>query len=298
MKVAKSYAGYTFDETKAYEKNGKLYVKATCKCDRCVKGIYACRVENGMPVPHPAYGGICLQCGGSGYLTKEVRLYTDKEFETMERANAKAAEKRAAEREAKMLAEYDDKRKKWIADNGFNEEGVTYVYFPADSYDVKEDLKEAGFRFNYSIFWHIAEVPEGYADKVIEVHLDDVVEFSAWGEGHYTMETKEKVEAAMKAARPHVDSVSEWVGEGKDKITDLQATLVDIHNYQTHYGLSSIVKFVTSEGNILKWFTSVNLAFSVGDEVLISATIKELITDKYEDDAKVTVITRAKLKAV
>ena len=298
MRVAKSYAGYTFDETKAYEKNGKLYVKATCVCDRCVKGVYVCRIENGMPVPHPAYGGICLQCGGTGILKKEVRLYTDKEFEVMERAKAKASEKRAAEREAKMLAEYDEKKRKWIAENGFTETGVTYVYFPADSYDVKETLKDAGFKFNYSLFWHIAEVPEGYEDKVIEVRLDDVVEFSAWGEGHYKMETREQIDAAMKAARPHVDSPSEWVGENKDKITDLQATLVDIHNYQSKYGISSIVKFVTPEGNILKWFTSVNLAFKVGDEVLISATIKELITDKYEDNAKVTVITRAKLKAV
>lgn len=298
MRVAKSYEGYTFDETKAYEKNGKLYVNATCKCDRCVKGIFPCRIENGMPVPHPAYGGICLQCGGTGILKKEVRLYTDKEFEAMERSKERAAEKRASEREAKMLAEFDEKKKKWLEENGFNAENVTYVYFPADSYDVKETLKENGFRFNYNLFWHIAEIPVGYEDKVIPIQLEDVVEISAWGEGHYTIGSKEKVEAAMKAARPHAENPSEWVGEVKDKIVDLQATLTDIHNYQSRYGISSIVKFVTPEGNILKWFTSVNLNFEVGDEVLVSATIKELVNDKYEDDAKVTIVTRAKLKAV
>ena len=39
MRVAKSYVGYEYDETKAYEKNGKMYVSARCKCDRCTKEI-------------------------------------------------------------------------------------------------------------------------------------------------------------------------------------------------------------------------------------------------------------------
>ena len=30
---------------------------------------------------------------------------------------------------------------KWLQENGFNEEGYTYIYFPKDSYDVKEELK-------------------------------------------------------------------------------------------------------------------------------------------------------------
>ena len=47
MRVAKSYEGYEYDETKAYEKNGKIYVSARCKCDRCTKGVYVTRVENG-----------------------------------------------------------------------------------------------------------------------------------------------------------------------------------------------------------------------------------------------------------
>ena len=84
MRVAKSYVGYEYDETKAYEKNGKMYVSARCKCDRCTKGVYITRVENGQLIPHPAFGGVCLKCGGSGFITKEVRLYTDKEFEQME----------------------------------------------------------------------------------------------------------------------------------------------------------------------------------------------------------------------
>ena len=44
-----------------YEKNGKLYTAVQDICDRCQNGVYVCRVENNQPIPHPAYGGVCLK---------------------------------------------------------------------------------------------------------------------------------------------------------------------------------------------------------------------------------------------
>ena len=135
MRVAKSYEGYEYDETKAYEKNGKMYVSARCKCDRCNgSGIAISHVCNGQPVPYVNDGGICYNCNGAGYFRKEIRLYTNKEFEQMEKASIKAAEKREAAREQKMKAEYANKRAKWLEENGFNENLTTFVYFPADSF--------------------------------------------------------------------------------------------------------------------------------------------------------------------
>ena len=105
MRVANSYVGYEYDETKAYEKNGKMYVSARCKCDRCNgSGIAISHVCNGQPVPYVNDGGICYSCNGAGYFRKEIRLYTDKEFEQMEKASIKAAEKREAAKEQKMKA--------------------------------------------------------------------------------------------------------------------------------------------------------------------------------------------------
>lgn len=298
MRLAKTYSNYSFDETKAYNKNGKLYVLASCPCDRCTNGIFVSRVENGKLIPHPNANGVCFKCGGSGTIAKEVRLYTDEEYEKMEKANVKAAEKRASEREAKMKAEYDEKKAKWIAENGFNENGITYVYYLNDSYNVKETLKDEGFRFNSTLLWHCPTIPVGYEDKVIEIKMSDWVEFSAWGEGHYIIGAKEEVDAAMRDARRMNACPSEWIGEPKDKIYGLSATLTDIHNYNSKYGVSSIVRFETEPGNIIKWFTSTVVDIEVGSKVLVSATIKENIVDKYEDDAKVTIITRAKLQAV
>ena len=295
MRVAKSYVGYEYDETKAYEKNGKMYVSARCKCDRCTKGVYVTRVENGQPVPHPAFGGVCLKCGGSGVITKEVRLYTDKEFEQMEKASIKAAEKREAAREQKMKAEYANKREKWLEENCFNENLTTFVYFPADSFEVKDSLKDAGFKFNRSLLWHIANIPEGYEDKVVEITLDQVAEIGAWGEGCYKPNARTFVDDMLKNCRPIEESTSEWIFEEKERFYDYAVVLKSVRGMETRFGYSQLVKFEDANRNILQWWTAVEIKAEVGDQVLLTGTVKA--HDEYKG-VKSTTVTRCKIKAV
>ena len=295
MRVAKSYEGYEYDETKAYEKNGKMYVSARCKCDRCTKGVYVTRVENGQPIPHPAFGGICLKCKGSGFITKEVRLYTDKEFEQMEKASAKAAEKREAAREQKIKAEYANKRAKWLEENGFNENLTTFVYFPANSFEVKDNLKDAGFKFNRSLLWHIANIPEGYEDKVVEITLDKVAEIGAWGEGCYRPNARAFVDDILKNCRPIEESTSEWLFEEKERFYDYAVVLKSIRGMETRFGWTQLVKFEDANGNILQWWTAVEIKAEVGDQVLLTGTVKA--HDEYKG-VKSTTVTRCKIKAV
>ena len=295
MRVAKSYEGYEYDETKAYEKNGKMYVSARCKCDRCTKGVYVTRVENGQPIPHPAFGGVCLKCGGSGFITKEVRLYTDKEFEQMEKASAKAAEKREAAREQKMKAEYANKRAKWLEENGFNENLTTFVYFPANSFEVKDNLKDAGFKFNRSLLWHIANIPEGYEDKVVEITLDKVAEIGAWGEGCYRPNARTLVDDVLKNCRPIEESTSEWLFEEKERFYDYAVVLKSVRGMETRFGWTQLVKFEDANGNILQWWTAVEIKAEVGDQVLLTGTVKA--HDEYKG-VKSTTVTRCKIKAV
>ena len=295
MRVAKSYVGYEYDETKAYEKNGKMYVSARCKCDRCTKGVYVTRVENGQPIPHPAFGGVCLKCGGSGFITKEVRLYTDKEFEQMEKASAKAAEKREAAREQKMKAEYADKRAKWLEENCFNENLTTFVYFPADSFEVKDSLKDAGFHFSKNLLWHIANIPEGYEDKVVEIALDQVAEIGAWGEGFYRPGARTFVDDILKNCRPIEESTSEWLFEEKERFYDYAVVLKSVRGMETRFGWTQLVKFEDANGNILQWWTAVEIKAEVGDQVLLTGTVKA--HDEYKG-VKSTTVTRCKIKAV
>ena len=295
MRVAKSYEGYEYDETKAYEKNGKMYVSARCKCDRCTKGVYVTRVENGQLIPHPAFGGVCLKCGGSGFITKEVRLYTDKEFEQMEKASIKAAEKREAAREQKMKAEYANKPKKWLEENCFNKNLTTFVYFPADSFEVKDSLKDAGFRFSKILLWHIANIPEGYEDKVVEINLDQIAEIGAWGEGCYKPDARTLVDDILKNCRPIEESTSEWLFEEKERFYDYAVVLKSVRGMETRFGWTQLVKFEDANGNILQWWTAVEIKAEVGDQVLLTGTVKA--HDEYKG-VKSTTVTRCKIKAV
>jgi len=296
MRVAKSYEGYEYDETKAYEKNGKMYVSARCKCDRCNgSGIAISHVCNGQPVPYVNDGGICYSCNGAGYFRKEIRLYTDKEFEQMEKASAKAAEKREAAREQKMKAEYADKRAKWLEENCFNENLTTFVYFPADSFEVKDSLKDAGFHFSKNLLWHIANIPEGYEDKVVEIALDQVAEIGAWGEGFYRPGARTFVDDILKNCRPIEESTSEWLFEEKERFYDYAVVLKSVRGMETRFGWTQLVKFEDANGNILQWWTAVEIKAEVGDQVLLTGTVKA--HDEYKG-VKSTTVTRCKIKAV
>lgn len=265
MRVANSYVGYEYDETKAYEKNGKMYVSARCKC------------------------------GGSGEIVKEIRLYTDKEFESMERANAKANEKKAAEREQKMKAEYADKRAKWLEENCFNESLTTFVYFPADSFEVKDSLKDAGFRFSKNLLWHIANIPEGYEDKVVEITLDQVAEIGAWGEGCYRPDARAFVDDMFKNCRPVEESTSEWLFEEKERFYSYAVVLKSVRGMETRFGWTTLIKFEDNCGNILDWWTSTDVKAEVGDRVLLTGTVKS--HNEYKGN-KTTVVTRCKIKVI
>lgn len=130
------------------KKNGKLYTVVEGACDRCGgTGVFACRVENGHPVPHPAYGGVCLKCGGTGKITKTVRLYTEGEYRSAQKAKAN----RKAKAEETMQARIKERKAKaftrWLERNGFNENEETYLIY-GNTYPIKDKLKEAGCKFS------------------------------------------------------------------------------------------------------------------------------------------------------
>lgn len=297
MKVAKSYKHYNIDFSKAYNNsNGKLVVDVKEPCNKCNgTGIAISHVNNGVPIPYVNDGGICYSCMGSKYFHKTIRVYTDKEFEQMEKANVKAAEKKAAAREEKMKAEYADKRAKWLEENCFNENLTTFVYFPADSFDVKDTLKDAGFRFSKNLLWHIANIPEGYEEKVVEITLDQVAEIGAWGEGFFRPDARTFVDDILKTCRPVKESTSEWIFEEKERFYDYAVTLKSVRGMDTRFGWTQLVKFEDAEGNELDWWTAVEINAEVGDQVLLTGTVKK--HDEYKDN-KMTVVTRCKIKAV
>lgn len=291
LMVAKSYRGAE-RVGEPFEKNGKPYQRIKEKCDRCSgHGIIVARVENGQLIPIPVDNGICYTCGGRGYFIKEVRLYTEKELESMERANERVRQKKAEEREAKMKAEFAGNRIKWLDENGFNEDEVTYVYAGADSYQIKDELKDAGFCFSSTLKWHKTTRDEKYTDNLIEVKLGDLAEWSAWGKASFNRDAQKIVEEKIAATQPKVDS--EWIGEVGDKITNIKVQLIRKYTMDGKYGVTTLYGFQDENGNIINWWSSTFQEIEQGQwTTIIRATIKKL--DEYKG-IKQTVITRAKL---
>ena len=276
--------------TEPYEKDGKLYTKVKEQCDRCTNGIYAIGVENGQIKPHPAYNGVCLKCGGTGFLTKEVRLYTEKEYMSMKRAAAARKERAEKERKAKMEAEFDHNKELWLKTNGFSEDGFTYVV-TGNSYAIKDQLKEAGFKYDSVLRWHRA-TPEGYEENTIKVNLDDVIEISAWGEGHYLSSAKKFIDNLLKEEDDEQEE-SEWYGEVGGKVKEHKVRFTNRYSYQSQWGLSNIYTFKDDTNHTFVWFTTKGLSYELNTPLILTGTIKEHKTYK---DTHQTIVTRCKVK--
>jgi len=288
--VADSYKGFELIGEPYLNKAGKMVTIARCKCDRCIKGIFVTRIENGQPVPHPAYGGVCLKCGGKGYIQKEIRLYTKAEYDTMQRNNERTRQRKAEAAEAKRLAEFDTKKAKWLSDNGFNAEGNTYLYIKEDSYQIKDELKAAGYKYNPMLKWHGPTAGE-FEDATEAHNVEEFYELTAWGTYVPYADAKSKVESIIRASRPV--STSEWIGSVGDRLKNIPVTLVGIYPFEGKYGMSQIVKFNDESGNQIIWFTSVDIQVEVGECCFLSGTIKKLSEYK---GVKNTIVTRCKVK--
>ena len=272
-----------------YEKNGKMYAKAIMKCDRCGGlGIIASRVENGQIIPIPVDNGICYACLGAKTITKEVRLYTPEERERLDRYAEAAKARKLAKQEAEMKKNFAARKATWLEKNGFTADGYTYI-ITGNSYSIKDELKANDWKFDTVLLWHKAD-PAGYEDRVIKVYVEDVFEFSAWGDGHYRSGAIDIVKNMLKAIEP--PSKSEYQGVVGESITT-EAIVTSVRNISTRYGISTIVTFEDSLGNIYVWFTTAKSIPEEGDNVTFTAKVKE---HKEYNDVKQTIITRARIK--
>lgn len=283
--VADSFQGYELIGV-PYEKSSKLYSKARAQCDRCIKGVYVTRVENNQPVPHPAFGGVCLKCKGTGYIDKEIRLYTEKEKEAMVRAKQRKTEKQVQEK----LQKAEEKKREWLEKNGFSAEGITTIYVGQDSFDIKDELKEKGWQYSGYIGWHIGQinVSDYDAEKIVELPVEQLAAFSLYGDGSWLSTAKNTVNQIRDSRRPQ--SKSMWIGEEKGKIDSLPIVVKRISGFMSKFGWTNIVTLLSGD-DIITWITSTDIKLAEGENYYLSATIKEHKEYKSE---KQTLIIRPK----
>lgn len=88
--------------------------------------------------------------------------------------------------------------------------------------------------------------------------------------------------------------VSNYFGDIGSKV-QVKVKIFLVKNFDTQYGTTTLVGFVSDNGNVFKWFASGFKELNVGDEVIVTGTVK---THSEYNGIKETLLTRCKLKSV
>jgi len=294
--VADSYKNWMQIGEPINAASGRPYIKVETTCDRCGgSGIFASRVENGHIVPHPAYGGVCLKCNGTGKLHKHVRVYTDKEAAKNAEARKRKAARRAErdkERLEANIRDSEENKKYWMKQQGFGEDGLVWVVYGQNTYSIKDQLKKMGCLYSPLLGWHSKEpleLPEGYG--MISFSFDDLYTWiPQFKRGAFKPEAEEKIKTTIRDAEG--SNRSQHVGQVGERLRDVPAIYKGTHGYEGNYGWTYIHTFQIND-DALVWFTSKKLDFNMNDAVYLTATIK-----KHDEhfNVKETIITRAIVK--
>ena len=267
---------------KVDEEIRKAYITETCwKCGG--SGEYA-------------WFGTCFACGGSGHIDKWVKAYTKEELDKYVVAQEKAKERRekkAEQARQEKLNNSDENRKELLAKWGYDPENpLIWLVGGGSTFEIKDWLKEQGCKFCKELGWYSCkelDVPEGYT--MVSINFMDVYDWFPMVKRFEIKENaKEIADAALATLMP--ESHSEYVGEVKERVRDLDVTLTSARSFDGFYGTNFIYTFDYKE-NVLIWITSSCKDIEVGDKLLLTGTIKEHETYK---GVKQTKLSRCVIK--
>lgn len=181
----------------------------------------------------------------------------------------------------------------WLEKNGFNTENeLTWCIGGGDTYEIKNELKEMGFKFNPLLKWHINEpvdVPTGYG--MVSFSFDELF---YWEDKRGTALIKTTAESLIEARAKELEtpSLSEYMGYIGERLRNLEAIFISGHGFNSKYGWSNIYTFKYGE-NELKWFSQKDLDFEKNQKILLTGTVKD--HSEYKG-VKATILSRCIVK--
>lgn len=230
------------------------------------------------------YSGICFQCNGSGIYETGWKEYTP-EYQ----------QKLLAKRDARMAKQADEKNTEFLAKNGFDAEGNTWV-ITGNTFDIKEELKEAGAKYEPALGWHI-DHETSYPS--VKVNFEEITHKN--DHNWLSFNLYKEVKAVIESKMPKVEKpVSGYVGEIGEKL-ETEVT------YVKHYGYSipayngfgedyvSLFTFEDADGNVIVWKTTAYPEVSVGQKYILKGTVSD---HREYKEVKQTFLKRCKLQEV
>lgn len=101
--------------------------------------------------------------------------------------------------------------------------------------------------------------------------------------------------ATERADRENNSKANQWIGNIKDRLKGLQATVKRFNCIDGYYGMTTIVTLETEEGNTLVWFATNNPDVEVGDQWELDGTVKD--HNDY-NGTRQTILTRVKYNVI
>lgn len=183
----------------------------------------------------------------------------------------------------------------WMQKNGFNEEGVTYIITGGNTFKIKDTLKAMGCKFSPLLKWHCPEeiVIEGF--NLVPFTFDELYSWLPMDKDVMLHDTAKMTVQERLAPFATANTIlasnltnTEWLGEVGDRLRKIPAKIVGKKEINNQNGYCTLFTF-ESGNSVLCWFTSTTKFEQVGDEVLLSATVK---SHKIYEGQKQTYVTR------
>jgi hypothetical protein len=241
-------------------------------------------------------GWTCYECGGTGRSDKPeiIKVYTPEYRAKLDAIN----EKRRATVRAKKAEAFKANLPEYWKEKGFNEAGKLYVAV-GNTYEIKDQLREAGGKWNQYPFnsWIFTEEPKEF--KTVELTAEECLEFhyeDGWLDWKYDLNVRDLVQSKCPQ---DPESVSEYVGEIGSRV-ELELTFEKRRTYEkpsyTGWGVETVAvnSFKDADGNVLVWKSS-SAWFNApeGSKVIVRGTISE--HSEY-NGVKQTILKRCKVK--
>lgn len=297
--VADSYKNAEIISEPFENEKGKMVVNIKETCPRCSGlGFIVSRVENGKPIPIPVDGGICYKCKGDRVIKRTIRAYTEKEYNALQRAKERNAQKKkdaAAARVQEAIDNAEQYKHEVALKLGFGENEKVYLVYGDDTYAIKDKLKEMGARFDPTLKWYLShevELPEGY--NLCEMSFDELYDYFPAGKWAQFKENAKEI-VNQRIAKLKGPSTSKFYpGVEKERIRNLTAKVQNIHGFEGMYGYTRVYTF-TSEDYVFVWMTTKSLNVVAGETIDLTGTIKKF--DEYMG-IKTTYLTRCVIKKI
>lgn len=183
----------------------------------------------------------------------------------------------------------------WMQKNGFNKEGITYVITGGNTFEIKDTLKTMGCKFSPLLKWHSPEKITLDGFELVPFTFDELYSWMPMDKNVMACETaktivKERLSPFTTANIVLASNLmdAEWLGEVGDRLRKIPAKIVGKKEINNQNGCFTLFTF-ESGNSVLCWFTSATKFEQVGDEVLLSATVK---SHKIYEGQKQTYVNR------